>query len=72
LKNEEEQSIPLSKLKVGNRILVRNNEIIPADAVLLSGDANIDYSFVTGESQPVKITERLYCFCRGQAVRQRH
>ena len=66
LKNEEEQSIPLSKLKVGNRILVRNNEIIPADAVLLSGDANIDYSFVTGESQPVKITKGSTVFAGGK------
>lgn len=66
IKNEQEQSIPLSKLKVGNRILVRNNEIIPADAVLLSGEANIDYSFVTGESQPVKITKGATVFAGGK------
>lgn len=48
-----ENSVPLSKLRSGARILVRNREIIPADAVLLSDAAGIDYSFVTGEATPV-------------------
>jgi len=47
-----EKSIPLSKLMVGNRIVVRKNEIIPADSILFNGDGKIDYSFVTGESKP--------------------
>lgn len=45
-----ETTIPLTRLRVGDRIVVRNQELIPADAVLLRGEANIDYSFVTGES----------------------
>lgn len=45
-------SIPIGKLKTGDRILIRNNEIIPADTILFKGAANIDYSFVTGESIP--------------------
>ncbi len=49
-----EESIPLSQLKVGDRILVRNQEIIPADAVLINGTGWIDYSFVTGEAEPVE------------------
>jgi len=48
-----EQTIPLSKLQVGNKIIVRNQELIPADAILLKGSAMIDYSFVTGESNSV-------------------
>jgi Cu+-exporting ATPase len=48
-----EKSIPASHLKNGQRIIIRNNEIIPADSILFKGDANIDYSFVTGESIPV-------------------
>ena len=51
-KNGEEKTIPLSKLKVGERIVVRNGELIPADSILFSGKGNIDYSFVTGESSP--------------------
>ena len=52
-KNKEEFSKPVSNLTVGDRIVVRNNEIIPADSLLFSGSGNIDYSFVTGESRPV-------------------
>ena len=48
-----EVSTPLSKLKVGTRILVRNQELIPADSVMISSSSDIDYSFVTGESTPV-------------------
>ncbi len=44
----------IADLKVGDRILVRNNEIIPADAILLNGNASVDFSFVTGESKPVE------------------
>lgn len=49
----EEISVPLEKLKQGDRISIRNQEIIPADAILLRGNAAIDFSFVTGESEPV-------------------
>ncbi len=48
-----EKSISLSKLMVGNRIVVRKNELIPADSILFKGEGIIDYSFVTGESKPV-------------------
>lgn len=51
--NHIERTIPLSNLEIGNRIIARNNELIPADAVLIKGKANIDYSFVTGESKPI-------------------
>ncbi|MBI2429056.1 MAG: heavy metal translocating P-type ATPase metal-binding domain-containing protein [Ignavibacteriales bacterium] len=53
-KNGIETTIPISSLEKGQRIVIRNNEIIPADAMLLRGDAAIDYSFVTGESKPVE------------------
>ncbi|MBS1530752.1 MAG: heavy metal translocating P-type ATPase metal-binding domain-containing protein [Bacteroidetes bacterium] len=48
-----ERSVPLAELEVGHRIIIRNNEIIPADAILLQGEGKIDFSFVTGESVPV-------------------
>lgn len=48
-----EKPIQIADLQVGERILVRNNEIIPADAILLKGEAAVDFSFVTGESKPV-------------------
>ena len=51
--NEIEKSIPVANLMVGNRILIRQNEIVPADAILMNGDGLIDYSFVSGESHPI-------------------
>ncbi|MEO8514998.1 MAG: heavy metal translocating P-type ATPase metal-binding domain-containing protein [Ignavibacteria bacterium] len=55
VKNKEgETSIPVSNLKNGDRVIIRNNELIPADAILFNGNADIDYSFVTGESIPVR------------------
>ncbi len=52
-KNGEERTVPITSLRPGDRIVLRNNEIIPADAVVMKGSARIDYSFVTGESNPV-------------------
>lgn len=49
-----EKPIPMDELQVGDRILIRNNEIIPADTILMKGDAVLDFSFVTGESAPVQ------------------
>jgi P-type Cu+ transporter len=49
-----ERSVPVSKLAVGERMVVRNGDIIPADAVMMHGRGLIDYSFVTGESTPVE------------------
>ena len=50
----EEKNIPVTKLKKGDRIIIRNEEMIPADAILLKGNANVDYSFVNGENTPVE------------------
>lgn len=66
--NESEKSIPVSKLMIGNRILVRKNEIIPADSVLINGEAIIDYSFVTGESNPVHKVSGEIIFAGGRQI----
>lgn len=62
IENGIKKTIPLTQLKVNNRILLRNEEMIPADSVLINGVANIDYSFVTGENIPLakKIGDLLY------------
>ncbi len=49
----KQENILLSDVKVGDRILVRNQEIIPVDAILISGEGNIDNSFITGESESI-------------------
>ncbi|MEY3646480.1 MAG: Cu(+) exporting ATPase [Bacteroidota bacterium] len=50
-----EANYPLDEIKVGDHLIIRNQEIIPADAVLVSGTSQLDYSFVTGESELVAI-----------------
>ncbi len=52
--NGKDVNIPVSELKKGDRILIRNNELIPSDSILMSIQSHIDYSFITGESAPVK------------------
>ncbi len=54
LLGQTEESILIENLKKDDVILVRNQELIPADGVLSKGTAFIDYSFVTGESKPIK------------------
>ena len=51
--NGKQENILLSDLKIGHRIMVRNQEIIPVDAILINGEGNIDNSFITGESASV-------------------
>lgn len=49
-----EKNIPVTRLVAGDRIVIRNEEMIPADAILMKGAALIDYSFVSGENVPVE------------------
>lgn len=51
--NDEETNIQVKDIKKGDRLLIRNEELIPVDGILINGNAAIDYSFVTGESIPV-------------------
>ena len=51
-KNKEE-TVQVYDIKRGDRLLIRNEELIPVDGILINGRAQIDYSFVTGESEPV-------------------
>lgn len=49
----KEESIQVYDIKKGDRLLIRNEELIPVDCILIKGSARIDYSFVTGESKMV-------------------
>ena len=62
------QTVALEDLKAGDRILVRNQEIIPADSILKSEKASIDYSFVTGESMPVSKKAGEFVFAGGRQI----
>ena len=49
-----ESRVTVTSLQPGDVIRLHNKELIPADAVLLSAQAMIDYSFVSGEAEPVE------------------
>jgi Cd2+/Zn2+-exporting ATPase len=50
----EIDEVPAEGLKVGNVILVRPGDRLPADGVILSGESSLDEAPVTGESTPVR------------------
>jgi Cu+-exporting ATPase len=52
LANGKEETAQVYDILQGDRLLIRNEELIPVDGVLINGNARIDYSFVTGESEP--------------------
>lgn len=54
IKNGMEKNVPVTQLQKGDCIIIRNEEMIPADAVMMKGNANVDYSFVSGESSPLQ------------------
>ena len=51
--DKSEESIQVYDIEKGDRLLIRNEELIPVDCILIKGKARIDYSFVTGESKTV-------------------
>lgn len=54
---EKQLSIAVAELVVGDRVLVRPGENIPADGTIVEGTSGINESLVTGESLPVTKTE---------------
>ncbi|MEO1627914.1 MAG: HAD-IC family P-type ATPase, partial [Bacteroidota bacterium] len=60
------QQLPLDQLEVGQRLLIREGQLIPADSRLLKGRAEIDYSFVTGESRPIRVDEGALVYAGGR------
>lgn len=73
IKNSEgktvEEQAEVYTVKKGDRLLIRNNEILPVDAILIKGNALIDYSFVTGEAEPItkKSGDKLFAGGKQQA-----
>lgn len=51
--NGDEVETPLDKLRLGDIVVVKPGERVPADAVVLSGASGVDESMLTGEPAPV-------------------
>jgi len=62
LPNGGEIAVQVYDIEKGDRLLIRNQELIPVDGILISEKASIDYSFVTGEAVPIekKSGDKLY------------
>lgn len=52
-KDASEDNVAIYDVLKGDRLLIRNQELIPVDGILISESAEIDYSFVTGEAVPI-------------------
>ena len=57
-----ELELPLSRVKIGDIVIVRPGEKIPVDGEILSGHAAVDTSTITGESMPVDVTVGSHVF----------
>jgi len=53
MREGKEVVIPASQIVIGDTVIVRPGEAVPADGVIISGVAHIDESMLTGESMPV-------------------
>lgn len=63
-----EERVAISQLQTGDRLVLRNGELLPADSRLISAGARIDYSFVTGEATPVEKHRGDYLYAGGRQV----
>lgn len=53
--DKTETPIQVNKLRKGMVFKVYSGEWVPADSILISGECELDYSFVTGESKPIRV-----------------
>jgi len=63
---EGERDVSVGELRKGDHIRVRHGELVPADAVLLSDGARMDYSFVSGEVTPVAVGRGAVVYAGGR------
>ena len=55
IRDAVEQTIDASQVRVGDLMVVRPGEIIPADGVVVEGNSSLDVSMLTGESVPTDV-----------------
>jgi heavy metal translocating P-type ATPase len=50
------EDVPLDDVEPGDRLLIRQGDVVPVDGTLMSETAFLDTSALTGESLPVRLT----------------
>lgn len=60
------EQVSLHQIGVGDTIVIRHQELLPVDGLLIQGNALMDYSFVTGESDQKQILEGEKLFAGGK------
>ncbi len=68
LPNGLEESVPVYDIEKGDRLLIRNQELLPVDGILISEKTAIDYSFVTGEAVQIEKKSGDKIFAGGKQV----
>ncbi len=53
--NNEQKRVNINDLKIGQIIVVKQDEYIPVDGTIIEGHSYIDKSAITGESMPVEV-----------------
>ncbi len=66
--DSSEESVAIYDIQKGDRLLIRNQELIPVDGILISDKAEIDYSFVTGEAIPISKKSGDKVFAGGKQI----
>ncbi|MGB5353097.1 MAG: heavy metal translocating P-type ATPase [Woeseia sp.] len=51
--NGAQETVALDSLRVGDTVVIRPGDVIPADGEMISGKLSVDESLLTGESLPV-------------------
>lgn len=70
LPNGQEISVPVYDIVTGDRLLIRNKELIPVDGILMSERTAIDYSFVTGEEALIEKQSGDKLFAGGRQMKE--
>ncbi len=68
IKDNQLTSIPVSSIKPDDRLVLKYGELIPVDGILSMGQAKIDYSYITGESEYHTISTAQLVYAGGRVV----
>src|SRR5690554_199784 len=66
--DKSESSVSVYDIQKGDRLFIRNQELLPVDGILISENASIDYSFVTGEADAISKRSGDKVFSGGKQV----